>query len=172
MGCSINPLSWGECVGNALGGAAGGLASAGFDAVVNEFAQGVGNIVKTLSTFWLSVPTEKPSTAQGTPVGMLSAMLDWVMLAVGILSLLLVAGRMAITHRGDALADAGGGLVRYVLANSAQIPAIALLAAAGDEFSKWIVDTAADGDFDTRVGEVFGTALASGPLGTAVVFIG
>ena len=172
MGCSINPLSWGGCVGDALGSAAGGLASAGFDAVVKEFAEGVGDIVKTLSTFWLSVPTEKPSTAQGTPVGMLSAMLDWVMLAVGILSLLLVAGRMAITHRGDALAEAGGGLVRYVLANSAQIPAIALLAAAGDEFSKWIVTTAADGHFDTRVGEVFGTALATGPLGTAVVFIG
>ena len=172
MGCSINPLSWGGCVGDALGSAAGGLASAGFDAVVKEFAEGVGDIVKTLSTFWLSVPTEKPSTAQGTPVGMLTAMLDWVMLAVGILSLLLVAGRMAITHRGDVLTEAGGGLVRYVLVNSAQIPAVALLAAAGDEFSKWIVNTAADGDFDKRVTEVFGTALASGPLGTAVVFIG
>ena len=172
MGCSINPLSWGDCVGDALGSAAGGLASAGFDAVVKEFAEGVGDIVQTLSTFWLSVPTEKPSTAQGTPVGMLTAMLDWVMLAVGILSLLLVAGRMAITHRGDVLTEAGGGLVRYVLVNSAQIPAVALLAAAGDEFSKWIVNTAADGDFDKRVTEVFGTALASGPLGTAVVFIG
>ncbi len=172
MGCSINPLTWGGCVGGALGSAAGGLASAGFDAVVKEFAEGVGDIVKTLSTFWLSVPTEKPSTAQGTPVGMLTAMLDWVMLAVGILSLLLVAGRMAITHRGDVLTEAGGGLVRYVLVNSAQIPAVALLAAAGDEFSKWIVNTAADGDFDKRVTEVFGTALASGPLGTAVVFIG
>jgi hypothetical protein len=172
MGCSINPLSWGDCAGDLLGHAAGGLASAGFDAVVKEFADGVGKIVKTLSTFWLSVPTEKPSTAAGTPVGMLTAMLDWVMLAVGILSLLLVAGRMAITHRGDVLADAGGGLVRFVLVNSAQIPAVALLAGAGDEFSKWIVNTAADGNFNKRVGEVFGTALASGPLGTAVVFIG
>lgn len=172
MGCSINPLSWGDCAGDLLGHAAGGLASAGFDAVVGEFAKGVGNIVKTLSTFWLSVPTEKPSTAQGTPVGMLTAMLDWVMLAVGLLSLMLVAARMAITHRGDVLAEAGGGLLRFVLVNSAQIPAVALLAGAGDEFSKWIVNTAADGNFDKRVGEVFGTALASGPLGTAVVFIG
>jgi type IV secretion system protein TrbL len=172
MGCSINPMSWGDCAGDLLGHAAGGLASAGFDAVVGEFAKGVGNIVKTLSTFWLSVPTEKPSTAQGTPVGMLTAMLDWVMLAVGLLSLLLVAARMAITHRGDVLAEAGGGLIRFVLVNSAQVPAVALLAGAGDEFSKWIVNTAAGGNFDKRVGEVFGTALATGPLGTAVVFIG
>jgi Cobalamin biosynthesis protein CobN and related Mg-chelatases len=148
------------------------LASAGFDAVVKEFAKGVGNIVKTLATFWTNVPTEKLSTASGTPVGMLTAMLDWVMLAVGLLSILLVAGHMAITHRGDTLADAGTGIVRFILVTSCQVPAIALLAGAGDEFSKWIINTAAGGNFDTRVGEVFGTALASGPLGTAVVFIG
>jgi type IV secretion system protein TrbL len=172
MGCSINPLSWGDCAGDLLGKAAGGLASAGFDAVVGEFAKGVGNIVKTLATFWTNVPTEKLSTAQGTPVGMLTAMLDWVMLAVGLLSILLVAAHMALTHRGDALADAGTGIVRFILVTSCQVPAIALLAGAGDEFSKWIINTAADGNFDKRVGQVFGTALASGPLGTAVVFIG
>jgi type IV secretion system protein TrbL len=172
MGCSINPLSWGDCAGDLLGKAAGGLASAGFDAVVGEFAKGVGDIVKTLATFWTDVPTEQLSTAQGTPVGMLTAMLDWVMLAVGLLSILLVAAHMALTHRGDALADAGTGIVRFILVTSCQVPAVALLAGAGDEFSKWIINTAAGGDFDTRVGEVFGTALASGPLGTAVVFIG
>ena len=172
MGCSINPTSWGGCVGDALGSAAGGLASAGFDAVVKEFAKGVGNIVKTLATFWTSVPTEKLSTASNTPVGMLTAMLDWMMLAVGMLSILLVAAHMAITHRGDTLADAGTGIIRFILVTSCQVPALALLAGAGDEFSKWIINTAAGGNFDTRVGEVFGTALASGPLGTAVVFIG
>ena len=172
MGCSINPTSWGGCVGDALGSAAGGLASAGFDAVVKEFAKGVGNIVKTLATFWTSVPTEKLSTASNTPVGMLTAMLDWVMLAVGMLSILLVAAHMAITHRVDTLADAGTGIIRFILVTSCQVPALALLAGAGDEFSKWIINTAAGGNFDTRVGEVFGTALASGPLGTAVVFIG
>ncbi len=172
MGCSINPLSWGDCAGDLLGKAAGGLASAGFDAVVKEFAKGVGNIVKTLATFWTNVPTQKLSTAQGTPVGMLTAMLDWVMLAVGLLSILLVAAHMALTHRGDALADAGTGIVRFSLVCSCQVPAIALLAGAGDEFSKWIINTAAGGNFDKRVGEVFGTALATGPLGMAVVFIG
>lgn len=172
MGCSISPLSWGDCAGGLLGKAAGGLASAGFDAVVGEFAKGVGNIVKTLATFWTSVPTESISTAQGTPVGMLTAMLDWVMLAVGLLSILLVAGHMALTHRGDALSDAGTGIVRFVLVTSVQVPAIALLAGAGDEFSSWIINTAAGGNFDKRVGEVFGTALASGPLGPAIVFIG
>jgi type IV secretion system protein TrbL len=172
MGCSINPLSWGDCAGDLLGKAAGGLASAGFDAVVDEFAKGVGNIVKTLATFWTNVPTQKLSTSAGTPVGMLTAMLDWVMLAVGLLSILLVAAHMALTHRGDALADAGTGIVRFILVTSCQVPAVALLAGAGDEFSKWIINTAAGGNFDKRVGEVFGTALASGPLGTAVVFIG
>lgn len=170
--CSINPQSWGGCVGDALGNAAGGLASAGFDAVVKEFAGGVGTIVQTLAAFWTNVPTEKLSTAQGTPVGMLTAMLDWVMLAVGMLSLLLVAGHMALTHRGDVLADAGTGIARFVLVTSCQVPAAALLAGAGDEFSKWIINTAADGNFDKRAGEVFGTALAGGPLGSAVVFIG
>jgi hypothetical protein len=172
MGCSINPLSWGDCAGDLLGKAAGGLASAGFDAVVDEFAKGVGDIVKTLATFWTNVPTQKLSTAAGTPVGMLTAMLDWVMLAVGLLSILLVAAHMALTHRGDSLVDAGTGIVRFILVTSCQVPAVALLAGAGDEFSKWIINTAAGGNFDERVGEVFGTALASGPLGTAVVFIG
>jgi type IV secretion system protein TrbL len=172
MSCSINPLSWGDCAGDLLSKAAGGLASAGFDAVVTEFAEGVGSIVKTLATFWTDVPTEKLSTAAGTPVGMLTAMLDWVMLVVGLLSILLVAAHMALTHRGDALADAGTGIVRFILVTSCQVPAIALLAGAGDEFSRWIINTAADGNFDGRVAAVFGTALAGGPLGTAVVFIG
>ena len=172
MGCSINPTSWGDCAGDLLGKAAGGLASAGFDAVVKEFAKGVGDIVKTLATFWTSVPTEKLSTAAGTPVGMLTAMLDWVMLAVGMLSILLVAAHMAITHRGDTLADAGTGIIRFILVTSCQVPALALLAGAGDEFSNWIINTAAGGNFGARVATVFGTALASGPLGTAVVFIG
>jgi len=172
MSCSINPTSWGDCAGGLLAHAAGGLASAGFDAVVGEFAKAVGTIVKTLATFWTSVPTESISQAQGTPVGMLTAMLDWVMLAVGLLSILLVAGHMALTHRGDALTDAGTGIVRFVLVTSVQVPVIALLAVAGDEFSSWIITTSAGGNFDARVSAVFGTALAVGPLGTALVFIG
>ncbi len=171
MGCSINPLSWGGCVGDALGSAAGGLASAGFDAVVGEFAKGLAMIVKTLATFWISVPTEKVSSAPATPVGMLNAMLDWVMLAVGVLSILLVAARIALTHRGEALADAGTGIVRFILVTSVQVPAVALLAAAGDEFSRWIIDTAAGGDFADRVGQVFGSPSATSVLGTAVLFI-
>ncbi|SOD72931.1 hypothetical protein SAMN05892883_2244 [Jatrophihabitans sp. GAS493] len=171
MSCSISPLSWGDCAGDALSGAAGGLASAGFDAVASEFAKGVGNIVKTLATFWTSVPTTSLSTDQGSPVGMLTAMLDWIMLVVGLVSILLVAGHMAITQRGDALADAGTGIARFILVTSAQVPAIALLAAAGDEFSNWIINTAAGGNFNSRVTEVFGAALVSGSLGSALVFI-
>ena len=61
---------------------------------------------------------------------------------------------------------------RFILVTSCQVPAIALLAGAGDEFSKWIIDTAADGNFDKRVAVVFGTGTGRGSLGTAVVFIG
>lgn len=171
MGCSINPLSWGECAGDLLGKAAGGLASAGFDAVATEFAKGVGKIVATLATFWTSVPTTALSGDPGSPVGMLNAMLDWLMLVVGILSVFLVAIQLAITHRGDALADAGVGLVRFVLVQATQLPALALLAGAGDAFSSWIVNVASGGNFGTRVTEVFGASLASS-LGSALVFIG
>lgn len=171
MGCSINPLSWGECAGDLLGKAAGGLASAGFDAVAQAFASGVGKIVATLATFWTSVPTTALSGDASSPVGMLNAMLDWLILAVGILSVFLVAIQLAITHRGDALADAGIGLVRFVLVNATQLPALALLAGAGDAFSAWIVNVASGGNFGTRVTEVFGASLASG-LGSALVFIG
>jgi len=171
MGCSINPLSWGDCAGDLLGKAAGGLASAGFDAVAQAFASGVGKIVATLATFWTSVPTTALSGDSDSPVGMLNAMLDWLMLVVGILSVFLVAIQLAITHRGDALADAGIGLVRFVLVNATQLPALALLAGAGDAFSAWIVNVASGGNFGTRVTEVFGASLASG-LGSALVFIG
>lgn len=170
--CSINPTSWGGCVSDAFSNVAGDLASASFDGIVKTFAAGVGKIVQTLATFWTSVPTAAPSTAQGTPVGMLTAMTSWIMLAVGLLSLLFVAAHMAITQRGDALQDAGTGLIRFVLVTGAQVPAIALLAGAGDEFSKWIINTSANGDFDARVAQVFGTALATGPLGTSLVFVG
>lgn len=170
MGCSINPTSWGECAGDLLGKAAGGLASAGFDAVATEFAKAVGTVVSTLATFWTSVPTEALSKDPGTPVGMLTAMLDWLMLIVGVLSIFLVAIHLALTHRGDVLTDAGLGLARYVLVNAAQVPAVALLAVAGDAFSTWILGVASGGNFGKRVTEVFGASMASG-LGAALVFI-
>jgi hypothetical protein len=171
MGCSINPLSWGSCVGDAIDWAVGGVASAGFDAVAGAFAKGVGKIVATLSTFWTNVPTATLSQDARSPVGMLNAMLEWIMLAVGILSIFLVSIHLAITRKGDALADAGMGLVRFVLVCSAQVPAVALLAGAGDAFSSWIVNAAAGGHFGERITQVFGVSLASG-LGSALVFIG
>lgn len=170
--CSINPTTWASCPADALGHAAGGLASAGFDAVAAEFANGVGTMVTTLTTFWTSVPTQALSTNAGTPVGMLTAMLDWIMLVVGLVAIMLVAAHMAITGRGDALVDGGKGIARFIAVTSVQVPAVALLAAAGDAFSAWIINTAAGGHFSTRVAAVFGTALATGPLGAAIVFIG
>ncbi len=173
--CGINPLTWSSCVGNAIGGAVGGLASAGFQAISDAFAAGVGKIVSTLATFWTAVPTTNPDARCGGvpcgPVAVLSGMLSWVMLIVGVLSILLVAARMAITQRGDALTDGATGLARFVLINSAQVPAIGLLAVGGDLFSAWILNQASGGNFGARVTTVFGTSLAGGTLGMALVFI-
>lgn len=170
MSCSINPTSWGSCVGAGLGKAAGGLAAAGMDGIASAFATGVGKIVATLATFWTTVPTVSLTGANG-PVAMITGMLDWLMLVVGVMSIFLVAIRLAITQSGEVLQEAGIGLVRFVIVTSVQVPTVALLAAAGDLFSAWILNVASGGHFGTRVVVVFGAAIASGGLGSAVVFI-
>ena len=132
MSCGINPLSWGDCVGDGLSTAVGGLASSGFAGLANAFASGVGNIVKTLATFWTATPTTSLSTDSGSPVGMLTGMLDWIMLAVGLMAILIVAAKMGLTQRGDALAEGGAGLARFVLVQAAQVPAMELAARYAD----------------------------------------
>lgn len=170
MSCSINPTSWGGCVGAGLGKAAGGLAAAGMDGIANAFATGVGKIVATLATFWTTVPTVSLTGADG-PVAMITGMLDWLMLIVGVMSIFLVAIKLAITQSGEVLQEAGIGLVRFVIVTSVQVPTVALLAAAGDLFSAWILHVASGGNFGKRVVVVFGAVLTSGGLGSAVVFI-
>ena len=172
MSCSINPLSWGDCAGDALGQAAGNLASSGFDGLASAFAKGVGQIVSSLATFWTATPTTSLSTDGGSPVGMLTGMLDWVMLAVGLLSILIVAAKMGLTQRGDAFVEGAAGVGRFVLVQAAQVPAIAALAVGGDLFSAWVLNVASGGNFATRVTQVFGTVLVTGPqLGSALIFI-
>jgi hypothetical protein len=172
MSCGINPLSWGDCVGDELSKQAGNLASSGFDGLANAFAKGVGDIVATLATFWTATPTTSLSTASGSPVGMLTSMLDWIMLAVGLIAILLVAVKMGLTQRGDAFVEGSAGVGRFVLVQAAQVPAIAALAVGGDLFSAWVLNVASGGNFGARVTQVFGTVLVSGPqLGSALIFI-
>jgi hypothetical protein len=150
--CNV-PLVDSKCddVTNAVAGAAGeaaaGVGSSMLGPVAEDFAAGAGTLMKTVVTWWLYVPTPAVDDRTG-PATWVQSQLAWVTAVVAIFGLLVAAARMAWGGR-EAAQQAGQGLGRFVLTGALAIPVTAILVAAGDRFSRWVlsgVDEAALGE--------------------------
>lgn len=158
---------------DAAGGAAGNVAAAAagnaLQQAADAFAEGFANVVSTITTWWVNTPTPTLSQSAG-PVGELRGHLAWIVAAVGVASLMIAMGRLAVSSDVRAGREAASGLLRLVLVSSAAVPALGLLTAAGDQFSKWIINRAADGDVGAALTQL--TALSPiRNLGTGVLLV-
>ena len=168
MGLCDLPVIGSGC--DAVGGAVGGVANAAAQAFVDGFADGFAKLVKTMTTFWVDVPTPQLSGA-GSPVAQLQGLVYWLQGFVLVLSLLYVAAKMAITGSGKPAGEAVRGLATMVVVIGAGVAAIDVLSRAGDAWSAWIIDQSVGGDMTTRLGAVAGGSAQMTGLGIGIEFV-
>ncbi len=153
-----------------VGGAVGGAANAAAQAFVDGFADGFATLVKTMTTFWVDVPTPQLSGAGG-PVARVQHLIYWTQGFLLVLSLLYVAGKTALTRSGKVAGEAARGLGTMVVVVGAGVTAIDVLSVAGDAWSRWIIDQSVGGSMTTRLGAVAGGSAQMSGLGIGIEFI-
>lgn len=162
-----------NAVGDAVGSAAESVVGGAFDKIAQNFAEAMGNTVKTLSTFWLNVPTPNVVSSNGAATGttgFLWSSLSWYVGVAAVVSVLICAGQMMLTQRGRPLRELMYMFARLTLVSGAGVYGCSLAIIAADGFSVWIIDRATGKTFDENMGAVLGAAGMS-PLGSALVLL-
>ncbi|MCU1516228.1 MAG: hypothetical protein JWQ75_949 [Pseudarthrobacter sp.] len=111
--------------------------------------EGMSQMVATLSTFWVSMPTANLATGDGvTPspvVGFVNSELGYWTLALAVLSVILGGTRMVWEQRGAPLKDLLRSLLTLTLVSGLGLAVISILVVAADAFAASIIDRATDG---------------------------
>jgi type IV secretion system protein TrbL len=111
--------------------------------------EGMSQMVTTLSTFWVSMPTANLASQDGvTPspvVGFVNSELGYWTLALAVLSVILGGTRMIWEQRGAPLKDLLRSLLTLTLVSGLGLAVISILVIAADAFSASIIDRATDG---------------------------
>jgi len=155
---------------DAAGGAVSGAANAAAQAFVDGFADGFARLVKTMTTFWVDVPTPQIG-GDGGPVAQVQGLIYWTQGFLLVASLLYVAGKMAVTRSGKVAGEAARGLGTMVVVVGAGVSAIDVLSVAGDAWSRWIINQSVGGSMTTRLGALAGGSAQMTQLGIGIEFI-
>lgn len=135
-GCWVN-----DWVGSAVGDAIENLALA--------ISEALSQIVTTLSTFWVDMPTSNLTTTDGVTasptVAFLQGGLWYWTAALAVLAVIVGGTRMVWEQRGAPVRDLVRSLLTLTLVSGMGLAVIAFLIIAADGFSTWILDQATDG---------------------------
>lgn len=142
-----------ECEIIDLGCQTGNAISGALDDAISSLAEsileGLGQMVTTLSTFWVSMPTTNLTTEDGTTaspvVGFLDSELSYWTLTLAVLSVILGGTRMIWEQRGAPLKDLVRSLLTLTLVAGLGLGVISILVIAADEFSAAIIERSTDG---------------------------
>jgi hypothetical protein len=141
--CGI--IDW-QC---ATGQVIAGLTDDAIGNLAKSILEGMSQMVTTLSTFWVSMPTANLATGDGTTpspvVGFVNSELGYWTLALAVLSVILGGTRMIWEQRGAPLKDLLRSLLTLTLVSGLGLAVISILVIAADAFSASIIDRATDG---------------------------
>ncbi|WP_395405701.1 hypothetical protein ACHMXB_22430 (plasmid) [Arthrobacter sp. UC242_113] len=149
------------------------------DAVKNmaqAVADAVGNVVKTLGTFWVNVGTPALTAAPGgstasDPVLFLQNSLYFWTASLAVLSVLVGAAKMVIERRGAPLRDLVRSLATLIVVSGAGVAAVGLLTVAADQFSAWIITSSTDGtSFNENITSLLALS-ATSPIGSIMIIL-
>jgi type IV secretion system protein TrbL len=122
------------------------------DAIGNlakSIMEGMSQMVTTLSTFWVSMPTANLASQDGVTaspvVGFVNSELGYWTLALAVLSVILGGTRMIWEQRGAPLKDLLRSLLTLTLVSGLGLAVISILVIAADAFSASIIDRATEG---------------------------
>lgn len=155
----------------------GDFVCAGAEGFINALFHGVtdslGGLAKSLGSFWVNTPSI-PLTGKDNAVYFIRESTSWYVAALLVVSILIAAGQMMWTRKGQPLTDLLASLLKFAIMNAASVTGVTLLLRSGDEFSAWIIGRSTDEGFEkalsTLIGpEVFKSGITMGIAIFAIV---
>ena len=135
--------------GCAVGNWVSGLADDAINNLAKAIMEGMSQMVTTLSTFWVSMPTVNLASQDGTaPSPVVSAvnseLMPWT-LALAVLAVILGGIRMIWEQRGAPLKDLLRSLLTLTLVSGLGLGVISILVIAADAFAVAVIERSTDG---------------------------
>jgi len=170
----LPPTSPGCLIGGVASAATDAAASSVFDAAASKIMEGFATSAQMVVTFWTGVDVPGLNASAG-PIAELRGNTAWLTAFVAALSVLVCAGRLAVTRSSRPAGEAFKGLLILVLVSGCGVGAVNALTVFGDSYSRWVLDRSTDGQLGARmarlalVGDIsslgFGLMLIIGLLG-------
>lgn len=148
-------------------------ATEGFlNALFHGVTDSLGNLAKGLGSFWVNTPSI-PLTGKDNAVYFIRESTSWYVAALLVVSILIAAGQMMWTRKGQPLTDLLASLLKFVIMNAASVTGVTILLRSGDEFSTWIINRSTDEGFEKALSSLIGPeAFSSGiTVGIAIFAI-
>jgi type IV secretion system protein TrbL len=139
-----------DTVSGAVGDLAGEAAGSVFDAAAQKIAEGFATATQMVVTFWTGVDVPGLSAGSG-PVAELRGNTAWLTAWIAVLSVLVCAGRLALTRSSRPAGEAFKGLLILVVVSGCGVAAVNALVVFGDEYSRWVLDRSTDGQLGSRM---------------------
>lgn len=144
---------------------------------INSLFHGVtdslGGLAKSLGSFWVNTPSI-PLTGEDNAVTFIRDTTLWYVGVLMVISVLIAAGQMMWTRKGQPLTELLSSLLKFAIINAASVSGVTMLLDSGDKFSAWIIKQSTDEGFDkalsTLIGpEVFKSGISVGIAIFAIV---
>ncbi|TDD84308.1 proline-rich domain-containing protein [Actinomadura rubrisoli] len=134
------------------------------DEAAESLQSAVGWLISNTASWWVKTPS--PDLEGEPAIGYLQLLVRPLTIAVAVMALLIVAGKMALTRKAIPLVDAGRGLVvlTAVTAIGTLVPNVLLQW--GDQWCGWVLNASSQGDFAKRM-----TEMVAVPSGTPAALV-
>jgi hypothetical protein len=166
----LTPVGAVTAAGSEGKSAIGSIASDAVQQLAQAVQNAVSQVLAAALTLWVHVPSPNLQT-DPVPRALQQDLWPWTV-SVALIGFIVVAGRMALTRKGTALADLGKGILVMACTTAAGTILPTLLLQAGDDWSTWILEKSTGGDFSARFGGMFGgIAIAGGGAGAGFTII-
>lgn len=134
MSCPLNPL---DCVGDAVGAIAGGVAKAGAEGLADAIREGAKWVIKTTVGWWLNVPS---TDLASSPASQIRNDVMYIALVVAAAGLIWGGVRLAFRRKSEAAWDIGTGIIRLAAVSAMAVILPQLLMNGVDSFSSWVLN--------------------------------
>ncbi|SPF07224.1 hypothetical protein [Streptomyces sp. MA5143a] len=149
------------------------------EGAVVVFAKAIGDgaseVLKALNGVWLKIDVDQPAgnvthgnptMDPGSPIGLITAEVNWIVAYVAVTSLLIASIRMAIDRKGQSMKQAFMGMWKVILVGAAAVPVVTALMKASDAYA---ADVYAKSGLGSKAAEMLGVLTLSQP-GLVLIF--
>ena len=115
----------------------------------------LGDLAKSLGSFWVNTPSI-PLVGDDNAVKFIRDTTLWYVGVLMVISVLIAAGQMMWTRKGQPLTELLSSLLKFAIINAASVSGVTMLLDSGDKFSAWIIKQATDEGFEKALSSLMG----------------